>query len=98
MACEQRDLLHVRVLSMRSEVPHLHVLGHASSKRCHWKAPLRDGFVSQTTFPPLRNDAQVATDSGSIEIPAALESAIRCIPRSGLVQYPLNWGWKWVNT
>ena len=25
-------------------------------------------------------------DSGSIEIPATLESAIRCIPRSGLVQ------------
>jgi len=42
--------------------------------------------VSQTTFPSLRNDAQVAKDSGSIEIPAALESAIRCIPRSGLVQ------------
>jgi hypothetical protein len=41
--------------------------------------------VSQTTFPSLRNDAQVPTGSGSIEIPATLESAIRCIPRSGLV-------------
>ena len=45
--------------------------------------------MSQTTFPSLRNDAQVATDSGSIEIPAALESAVRCIPRSGLVQWRL---------
>ncbi len=45
--------------------------------------------MSQTTFPSLRNDAHVATDSGSIEIPAALESAIRCIPRSGLVQWRL---------
>src|SRR5258705_5112334 len=44
------------------------------------------GFVSQTTFPSLRNDAQVATHSGSIEIPAALESASRCIPLCGLVQ------------
>ena len=42
--------------------------------------------MSQTTFPSLRNDAQVATDSGSIEIPAALESAARCIPLCGLVQ------------
>ena len=42
--------------------------------------------MSQTTFPSLRNDAQVATDSGSIEMPAPLESASRCIPRSGLVQ------------
>jgi integrase len=32
----------------------------------------------------------VATDSGSIEIPAALDSAIRCIPRSGLVQCRLS--------
>jgi hypothetical protein len=46
--------------------------------------------VSQTTWPSLRNDAQVATDSGSIEIPAALESAIRCIPRSGLVHGSLS--------
>src|SRR6266478_7167741 len=44
------------------------------------------GFVSQTTFPSLRNDAEVATHSGSIEIPAALESASRCIPLCGLVQ------------
>jgi hypothetical protein len=42
--------------------------------------------VSLTIFPSLRNDAQVATDSGSTEIPATLESAIRCIPRSGLVR------------
>jgi hypothetical protein len=45
--------------------------------------------VSQTTFPSLRNDAQVATDSGSIEIPAALESAARCIPLCGLVHFPI---------
>jgi hypothetical protein len=45
--------------------------------------------VSQTTCPSLRNDAQAATNSGSIEISAALESAIRCIPRSGLVQEQL---------
>jgi hypothetical protein len=44
------------------------------------------GFMSQTTFPSLRNDAQVATDSGSIEMPAPLESASRCIPLCGLVQ------------
>ena len=37
-------------------------VGHASSKRCHGKAPLRDGFVSQTTFPSLRDDAQVPTE------------------------------------
>jgi hypothetical protein len=30
--------------------------------------------VSQTTFPSLRNDAQVATDSGSIEMPAPLKA------------------------
>ena len=46
--------------------------------------------MSQTTFPSLRNDAQVATDSGSIEMPAPLESASRCIPRSGLVQCRLS--------
>ena len=47
------------------------------------------GLCRRQHFPPLRNDAHVATDSGSIEIPAALESAIRCIPRSGLVQRAL---------
>ena len=46
--------------------------------------------MSQTTFPSLRKDAQAATDSGSIEIAAALESAIRCIPRSGLVHCLLS--------
>jgi hypothetical protein len=45
--------------------------------------------AKQTTFPSLRIDAQVAKDSGSIEIPAALETAIRRIPRSGLVQQPV---------
>ena len=49
----------------------------------------RTGFVSQTTFPSLRNGAQVATDSDSTEIPTTLESAIRYIPRSGLVQRTL---------
>src|ERR1700739_1042844 len=47
------------------------------------------GFMSQTTFPSLCNDAQVATHSGSIEMPAALESAARCIPLCGLVQCAL---------
>ena len=46
--------------------------------------------MSQTTFPSLRNDAQVATHSGWIEIPAALERAARCIPLCRLVQ-PLLW-------
>jgi hypothetical protein len=41
--------------------------------------------VSQTTFPSLRKDAQVATDSGSIQMPAPLESASRWIPLCGLV-------------
>jgi hypothetical protein len=45
--------------------------------------------MSQTTFPSLCNDAQVATHSGSIEMPAALESAARCIPLCGLVQSEL---------
>jgi hypothetical protein len=48
------------------------------------------GFMSQTTFPSLCNDAQVATHSGSIEMPAALESAARCIPLCGLVQGRLS--------
>jgi len=55
---------------------HLHVLGHATSKRCHGKAPLRDGFWSQTTCPSLRNDTQVAGETGSIgsiEIAAHLQ-------------------------
>jgi hypothetical protein len=48
---------------------HLHVLGHATSKRCHGKAPLRGGLLSQTTFPSLRNDTRVAgpiPDAGNV--------------------------------
>ena len=32
----------------------------------HGKAPLRDGFLSQRTFPPFRNGARAARDSASI--------------------------------
>ena len=38
----------------------------------------------------LRNDAQVATDSGWIKIQAALENAARCIPLCGLVHCLLS--------
>jgi 7,8-dihydro-6-hydroxymethylpterin dimethyltransferase len=43
VAREPRDLLHVRRLRVRREIPHLHVLEHASAKRAHmceaWSNP-----------------------------------------------------------
>src|SRR5215469_3926575 len=70
MACEQRDLLHVGVLGMRREVPHLHVLGHASSKGCHGKPLCAGRFCCKELFRAL----------------ATLSMLRYRIPRSGLVQ------------
>jgi site-specific recombinase XerD len=59
------------------------ILIAVAALRFLYKVTLHKDWRSQTTFPPLRNDAQVVTDSGSIEIPAALKSAIRCITLHG---------------
>ena len=86
MACEQRELLHGKSLeyAVRSSSP-------ACPRSCVVEAvSLESSFArwvcvaDNIPFSPQRRS--VATDPGSTEIPVTLESAIRCIPRSGLVQ------------
>jgi hypothetical protein len=65
-------------------------MSSATSKRCHGKAPLRDGFLSHTTFPSLRNDTRVAGDAGSIgsiEIACSLAGSSR--------ERDTNWEGSW---
>ena len=44
VACEQGDLQQVRLLRARGQVPHLHVLDHALTKRCHGETSFADGM------------------------------------------------------
>jgi hypothetical protein len=45
VTCEPRDLLLVRRLGVRGEIPHLHVLEHASAKRGHGSLPCEKSLV-----------------------------------------------------
>jgi hypothetical protein len=40
IACEQRNLLHIRPLSVWREIANLHILAHPFSKMCHGKLSL----------------------------------------------------------
>ena|ERR1700730_7756279 len=61
----------------------------------HGKAPLRDGFLSQRTFPPFRNGARPQeTQLRLVRLKPLLtccsaRNRVRLIPRSGLVQIVL---------
>jgi hypothetical protein len=55
---------------MRCEVPHLHVLGHASLKGCHWESPFAHVSFAANSFPRARNGT-------SIILPLTL-NRIRC--------------------
>jgi hypothetical protein len=50
VARELGHLLQVGQLRVSCQIPHLHVLGHALSKRCHLGAPLRIEFAASSSF------------------------------------------------
>jgi hypothetical protein len=79
VACKQRDLLHVRRLRVRCEIPHLHVFGHALPKGCHScrrgviEAPLRNGMcceqhpmLSQRSRSGVKADETLRELAGSV--------------------------------
>jgi hypothetical protein len=77
---------------MQREIPHLHILDHASSKRCHGKFLFETEFAAKSS--PMRSQRRLGglrlkSDRDRCYLPAAIESASRCIPRSGLVQKQL---------
>jgi hypothetical protein len=90
MACEQRDLLQVRVLSMRREVPHLHVLGHATSKPVSLESSFARWVCVADNIPFSLQRRSGGTDWGWIKIQAALANAARRIPLCGLVHSGAN--------
>src|SRR6202140_919092 len=80
---------------MRGEIPHLHVLGHASSKRCHGEFICAGGlcckqlFHALATAPPYLATEVESNSLRSREV--TLGTSRYQIPRSGLVQWSL---WK----
>src|SRR6516164_1435715 len=54
MAGEQGDMQNIRSLSVRRQVPHLHILDHALPKGCHRKLPCEVEWAAHAATPGSR--------------------------------------------